>query len=145
MCRCKLNIISPLIVSILFAICGFGIDEITLPDECGGEVDLEELWDTAYDFGKRGLFDEARLCFERFAVRDPAKNRSWCLLSEIHARIGNAQGAVRHATVATRISGHEQSGAEAFFLLANGHMAMNRFDLARQHFYRSPQSYVCST
>ncbi len=107
------------------------------PDGCVGEgIPLDELWDNAYSFGKSGQFDEARLCFERYAIRDPSKDRSWCLLSEIHARMGNPQGAVRHASVAARISGHNQSGAEALFLLANGHMAMNRYDLARQLYYR---------
>ncbi len=108
-----------------------------------GDIELDELWESAYSFGKRGMFDEARLCFERYAVRDPSKDKSWCLLSEIHARMGNPQGAVRHASVAARISGHNQSGAEALFLLANGHMAMNRFDLARQLYYRRfPTLYI---
>jgi DNA polymerase IIIc chi subunit len=35
------------------------------------------------------------------------------------------------------------NGAEALFLLANGHMAMNRFDLARQLYYRRfPTLYI---
>ncbi len=122
----------------LFALSGFETNNgMETPDGCVGEdIPLDELWDNAYSFGKSGLFNEARLCFERYAIRDPSKDKSWCLLSEIHARMGNPQGAVRHASVAARISGHNQSGAESLFLLANGHMAMNRFDLARQLYYR---------
>jgi hypothetical protein len=124
-------------ITCVFLLWIFGTNNgIEIPDECMSEIELDELWDNAYSYGKRGLFDEARLCFERYAVRDPSKDKSWCLLSEIHARMGNPQGAVRHASVAARISGHNQSGAEALFLLANGHMAMNRFDLARQLYYR---------
>ena len=128
--------VSSYVLAILLTIAAYEANELELPAECGGDIDLEELWDTAYSFGKQGLFDEARLCFERYAVREPSRDKSWCLLSELHARIGNPSGAVRHATVATRISGYNQSGAEAFFLLANGYMSMNRYDLARQLYYR---------
>ena len=125
-------------ILVLFALWGFETNNgMETPDGCIGEdIPLDELWENAYSFGKSGQFNEARLCFERYAIRDASKDKSWCLLSEIHARMGNPQGAVRHASVAARISGHNQSGAEALFLLANGHMATNRFDLARQLYYR---------
>ncbi len=140
MFRTSLTWCSTLVFSILFAMLTFVANEMSLPQDCKGDIQLEELWESAYSYGKRGMFDEARLCFEHYASREPAQNRSWSLLSEIHARMGNGPGAVRHAAVAARISGHERSGAEAFFLLANGHMAMNRFDLARQFYYRFPRN-----
>ena len=83
------------------------------PPGCNNELedflDDDELWDNAFQYGTKGLFDEARICFEVFVASQPLNLKGWHLLSEIHARLGNAPGATRHAIVATRIGGENES------------------------------------
>jgi len=100
-------------------------------------LDDQELWDNAYDYGMKGMFDEARLCFEVWTANQPANEKGWQLLSEIHGRIGNPDGALRHARVSARIGGENASAAEGHFLLANSYMQVHEYGLARQHYYRA--------
>ena len=85
-------------------------------------LDDQELLDNAFDYGMKGMFDEARKCFEVYVASQPARERGWNLLAEVHGRIGNPEGALRHATVAARIGGENASAAEGHFLLANAYM-----------------------
>lgn len=109
----------------------------SLPGDCHADLPREVLWNTSYDYGKHGLFDESRLCFELFASIYPESIKAWCLLSEIHGRIGNFDGALTHARIAARIGGETADGAEGTFLLANAHMSVHNYGLAKQSYYRA--------
>ena len=40
-------------------------------------LDDQELWDNAFDYGMKGMFDEARKCFEVYVASQPARERGW--------------------------------------------------------------------
>jgi tetratricopeptide (TPR) repeat protein len=100
-------------------------------------LDEEELWDNAFQYGTKGMFDEARTCFEVYVCNQPTSERAWHLLAEVHGRMGNPEGALRHAQVAARIGGENASAAEGHFLLANAYMQVLEYGKARQSYYRA--------
>ncbi len=100
-------------------------------------LDQEELWDNAFQYGVKGMFDEARTCFEVYVCNQPTSERAWHLLAEVHGRMGNPEGALRHAQVASRIGGENASAAEGHFLLANAYMQVLEYGKARQSYYRA--------
>ena len=55
----------------------------------GDLLAANQVWDNAFDYGRRGNFREAQTCFEQYAMRDPTYEKAWCLLSEVHQRNGN--------------------------------------------------------
>ena len=111
------------------------------PTGCNDEqedfLDADELWDNAFNYGQVGSFDEARICFEVYVGMKPASDKGWQLLSEVHTRLGNPKGGLRHASVAARIGGERAEAAEAHFLLANAYLQVFEYGLARQHYYRA--------
>jgi tetratricopeptide (TPR) repeat protein len=114
---------------------------VNFPPGCNDEledfIDDDELWDTAFEYGSKGMFDEARICFEVYVCNRPAVEKGWQLLAEIHGRLGNSPGALRHAAVAARLGGENASAAEGHFLLANAYMQAHEYGRARQHYYRA--------
>eukprot|EP00960_Hanusia_phi_P004007 117628-Hanusia_phi.AAC.3 len=108
-----------------------------LPQDCEAELPSDVLWNISYEYGKKGMFDESRLCFELFASIYPDDIKAWCLLSEIHGRIGNFDGALSHARIAARIGGETSEGAEGTFLLANAYMSVHNYGLAKHTYYKA--------
>ena len=100
-------------------------------------LDDDELWDNAYSYGMKGMFDEARQCFEVYVSKQPGVEKGWHLLSEIHMRLGNNAGALRHSHISARVGGENASAAEGHFLVANAYMAVFEYGKARQHYYRA--------